>query len=86
MTSRAQLITRLNAGLKSPLLWGPILGVTVTLTGFRLPAAIAGCFELIGSATSGAAVFAVGLVLAAHVCPLPFWLAFWRVSCDDYKL
>jgi hypothetical protein len=27
---------------------------------------IASCFELIGSATSGVAVFAVGLVLAAH--------------------
>jgi predicted permease len=27
---------------------------------------IAGCFELIGSTTSGVAVFAVGLVLAAH--------------------
>jgi malonate transporter len=27
---------------------------------------VASCFELIGSATSGVAVFAVGLVLAAH--------------------
>jgi predicted permease len=32
----------------------------------RLPAVVASCFELIGSATSGVAVFAVGLVLAAH--------------------
>lgn len=56
----------LSAGLKSPLLWAPLLGIGVTLTGHHLPMAVAGCFDLIGSATSGVAVFAVGLVLAAH--------------------
>ena len=35
-----------------------------------LPKVIAGCFELIGSTTSGVAVFAVGLVLAAHAVRL----------------
>jgi predicted permease len=64
------VITGLNAGLKSPLLWSPILGITVTLAGLHLPPAIASCFELIGSATSGVAVFAVGLVLAAHAVRL----------------
>jgi len=60
------IVTGLNAGLKSPLLWGPILGITVVLLGLHLPLVVAGCFELIGSATSGVAVFAVGLILAAH--------------------
>jgi predicted permease len=60
------LVTGLNAGLKSPLLWAPILGITVVLLSIHLPAVVASCFELIGSATSGVAVFAVGLVLAAH--------------------
>jgi predicted permease len=64
------VVTGLSAGLKSPLLWGPILGITVTLAGLHLPAAIAACFELIGSCTSGVAVFAVGLVLAAHAVRL----------------
>jgi malonate transporter len=45
---------------------GPILGITVTLTGHHLPMAVAACFELIGSATSGVAVFAAGLVLGAN--------------------
>jgi len=56
----------LSAGLKSPLLWAPILGVALVLAGFHLPTVVASCFELIGSTTSGVAVFAVGLVLAAH--------------------
>jgi predicted permease len=60
------IVTGLNAGLKSPLLWGPILGIAVVLLSIHLPAVVASCFELIGSATSGVAVFAVGLVLAAH--------------------
>src|SRR5215475_15178319 len=60
------VLTGLASGLQSPLLWGPILGITLVLAKLHLPAMIAGCFELIGSATSGVAVFAVGLVLAAH--------------------
>src|ERR1700677_1363016 len=60
------VLTGLNAGLKSPLLWGPILGISVVLVGIHLPRVVASCFELIGSCTSGVAVFAVGLVLAAH--------------------
>jgi predicted permease len=60
------IVTGLNAGLKSPLLWAPILGIAVVSLSVHLPAVVASCFELIGSATSGVAVFAVGLVLAAH--------------------
>jgi malonate transporter and related proteins len=60
------VLTGLKSGLQSPLLWGPILGISVVLVGIHLPRVVASCLELIGSCTSGAAVFAVGLVLAAH--------------------
>jgi predicted permease len=60
----------LNAGLQSPLLWAPLLGIAVVLAGIHLPAVVASCFELIGSTTSGVAVFAVGLILAAHAVRL----------------
>jgi malonate transporter len=67
---QSPVLTGLSTGLKSPLLWGPILGITLTLTltltGHHLPTPVAACFELIGSATSGFAVFAVGLVIAAN--------------------
>ncbi|WP_050061428.1 AEC family transporter [Silvibacterium bohemicum] len=56
----------LKAGLKSPLLWAPVLGILVVLIGFHIPVAVASSFEMIGSATSGVAVFTVGLTLAAH--------------------
>jgi malonate transporter len=64
------VLTGLNAGLKSPLLWAPLLGIGAVLAGIHLPAAAASSFELIGSATSGVAVFAVGLILAAHAIRL----------------
>ena len=63
---RAQILSGLKSGLKSPLLWGPILGIVVVLVGLRVPKDIASSFEMIGSATSGVAVFTVGLTLAAH--------------------
>ncbi len=63
---RAQVLSGLKSGLKSPLLWGPVLGIVVVLVGLRIPKEVASCFAMIGSATSGVAVFTVGLTLAAH--------------------
>jgi malonate transporter and related proteins len=60
------VVTGLASGLKSPLLWAPIVGIGIVLSEVPLPRVIAACFQLIGSTTSGVAVFAVGLVLAAH--------------------
>jgi predicted permease len=42
------------------------LGIVIVLAGLRIPKEVASCFAMIGSATSGVAVFTVGLTLAAH--------------------
>lgn len=60
------VLTGLSSALKSPLLWGPVLGIVIVLAKIHLPPVVASSFELIGSATSGVAVFAVGLVLASN--------------------
>ncbi len=65
-STSSPVLTGLSSGLKSPLLWGPIVGIAVVLAKVPLPRVLSACFELIGSTTSGVAVFAVGLVLAAH--------------------
>lgn len=62
----AQIRSGLKGGLKSPLLWAPVLGVLVVLADWRIPKDMASALEMIGSATSGVAVFTVGLTLAAH--------------------
>jgi len=60
------VVAGLKAGLTSPLLWAPVLGIAVVLAGIHLPKEFASSLEMIGSATSGVAVFTVGLTLAAH--------------------
>ena len=85
-SSRSAVLTGLGAGLKSPLLWAPVLGIILTLSGHHLPAPLAACFDLIGSATAGVAVFAVGLVLSAHPVLLTggvFLGSFARVSVQS---
>lgn len=64
---REQVLSGLKSGLKSPLLWAPVLGIVAVLGGVHIPKDIASCFEMIGSATSGVAVFTVGLTLAVHL-------------------
>jgi malonate transporter len=63
---RKQVLSGLQSGLTSPLLWGPVLGIIVVVIGLHIPKDIASSFEMIGAATSGVAVFTVGLTLAAH--------------------
>jgi len=60
------VLAGLSSGLKSPLLWAPIIGIAIVIAEVPLPRAIAACLDLSGSTTAGVAVFAVGLVLAAH--------------------
>jgi malonate transporter and related proteins len=63
---RAQVLSGIKSGLTSPLLWAPVLGIVVVVVDLRIPKDIASCFQMIGAATSGVAVFTVGLTLAAH--------------------
>ena len=72
------VVVGLKGGLKSPLLWGPVLGIAVVLARVHLPPVVVSSFELIGSATSGVAVFTVGLVLAAY--PVRFSLGVFAGS------
>jgi malonate transporter len=60
------VMTGLASGLKSPLLWAPIVGIGIVVAKIPLPQFVVACLALIGSTTSGVAVFAVGLILAAH--------------------
>jgi malonate transporter len=61
-----QIRSGLKSGLKSPLLWAPVLGILAVLAGLTIPKDVASALEMIGSATSGVAVFTVGLTLAAR--------------------
>jgi malonate transporter len=88
-STSSPVLTGLASGLKSPLLWGPILGIAIVMAKIPLPKVAAACFELIGSTTSGVAVFAVGLVLAAHAfsgSPVVFLGTLGRLTVQNLVL
>lgn len=60
------MITGLQGALKSPPLWGPVLGIAVVLAKIHLPPVVGRSLDLIGSATSGVALYNAGLVLVAY--------------------
>lgn len=65
-STSSPVVSGLKAGFVSPLLWGPLLGIAVVVAKIHVSPVVTSSLELIGSATSGVAVFSVGLVLAAH--------------------
>ena len=58
--------SKLLGALNQPVVLAPIAAVLIVLTGVKLPNSITASVGLIGSATSGVAVFVAGLTLAAH--------------------
>lgn len=52
--------------VKQPLVWAPLAGVIVALLRFPLPDVATSSLTLIGNATSGVALFALGLVLSGQ--------------------
>src|SRR5216683_1999141 len=45
-SQQAQVLSGLKSGLKSPLLWGPVLGILTVLVGLRIPKEVASCFAM----------------------------------------
>jgi malonate transporter and related proteins len=62
----AVLRQALLSAVKAPVVWAPILGVVLVLIGVSVPPVIDSMLNLIGSATSGVALFVAGLSIAAR--------------------
>ena len=56
--------------IRQPLVIAPVVGVIVALLGWHLPEPIHNSFALIGNATSGVALFALGLLLTGKTLEL----------------
>jgi len=54
------------SSLRQSVVWAPILGALFTLTGLHLPKFVQSSFTLIGEATTGLALFALGLLLSGQ--------------------
>jgi predicted permease len=56
----------LLGAVKQPLVWAPLLGIAIAVLQIPLPDVAAKSLNLIGTATSGVALFALGLVLSGQ--------------------
>ncbi len=56
----------LLSSFKKPIVWAPVLATILVLLGLSVPKELVSMLNLIGSATSGVALFASGLILAAY--------------------
>ena len=59
------LAARLVETVKEPIVWAPVLALTIVLSGFRMPQLIVHSLSLLGQASGGVALFACGIVLAS---------------------
>jgi predicted permease len=58
--------TSILSAVKQPLVWAPLAGVVIALTHCPFPSVANKSFTLIGTATSGVALFAMGLLLSGQ--------------------
>jgi predicted permease len=63
---RTVALNSILGAIKQPLVWAPLLGIVFAVSKIPLPDVAAKSFTLIGEATSGVALFALGLVLSGQ--------------------
>jgi malonate transporter and related proteins len=62
-TGMAVVWSSILGAVEKPLVWAPLAGIVLAVAHIHLPAAAQKSFSLIGDATSGVALFAMGLML-----------------------
>ncbi|MGQ3674903.1 AEC family transporter [Xanthobacter sp. TB0139] len=68
--------------VRQPVVWAPLLAFGLLLLGFRMPHLLEGSFTLLGHATSGVALFAVGVALYDQNVSLS-WPVIINVFCRN---
>jgi predicted permease len=59
------LAAKLAETVKEPIVWAPVLGFVIVLSGLRIPQLIVHSLYMLGHASGGVALFACGIVLAS---------------------
>jgi malonate transporter len=60
---RGSLAQHVRSTVKEPVVWAPVLALVLVVVGVHLPFALVNAMKLLGSATTGVALFASGIVL-----------------------
>ena len=65
-TTHSAFTEKLLETVKQPIVWAPVLAFVFVLCNVRVPSIVDHGLSLLGQATSGVALFASGIMLAAH--------------------
>jgi malonate transporter and related proteins len=65
-TTHSAFTEKLLETVKQPIVWGPVLAFVLVLCNVRVPSIVDHGLSLLGQATSGVALFASGIMLAAY--------------------
>jgi malonate transporter and related proteins len=64
--ARGGLGQHVRSALTAPVVWAPVLALVLVVAGVQLPEVLVNAMKLLGSATTGVALFATGIVLFAQ--------------------
>jgi malonate transporter and related proteins len=64
--ARRGLGQHVRSAVEAPVVWAPVLALVLVLAGVPLPEVLVNAMKLLGSATTGVALFATGIVLFAQ--------------------
>jgi malonate transporter and related proteins len=64
--ARGGLGQHVRSAVTAPVVWAPVLALVLVLAGVQLPEVLVNAMKLLGSATTGVALFATGVVLFAQ--------------------
>jgi predicted permease len=64
--ARGGLGQHVRSAVEAPVVWAPVLALVLVLAGVQLPEVLVNAMKLLGSATTGVALFATGIVLFAQ--------------------
>ena len=64
--AREGLGQHVRSAVTAPVVWAPVLALVLVLAGVQLPEVLVNAMKLLGSATTGVALFATGIVLFAQ--------------------
>ena len=62
---RIDIAAKILDALKQPVVWLPVVGFLIVLSGRSLPPLLTGALELLGQSAAGVALFSAGVVLAS---------------------
>jgi len=66
VAARGGLGQHVRSAVTAPVVWAPVLALVLVLAGVPLPEVLVNAMKLLGSATTGVALFATGIVLFAQ--------------------